>query len=421
MFARRAAGGCICAPYGSPPPLRGLGGWTRPAVSGVEASAGRGSARGSAKVASISALRDYGFDGYFERSFVALAEGGEEAARVVEEMRDRYRVLRETPDGSPSEEDAKVSGSYRRALDLGAAVGAPAVGDWVAFRPGRDGPGMIGAVLPRRSAFVRKAPGDAARDKVEAQVAAANVDEVFIVTAAGRDWNPRRVERYLALARAAPAEARLVLTKADLAVDPATLLAEASRAAPGISLDLVCAPEGAGLEGLASSLSPGRTVVLLGSSGAGKSTLLNALAGRDLAATGAVRSDDERGRHTTTRRQLYRLPSGALVIDTPGMRELQLWAEEGDVDGAFPEIEVLAESCRFRDCRHEAEPGCAVLAALESGALDPDRYRSWRKLSGEVAYLKTREEYAARDAERRRWKSIEKSMKPFKGRSSRGG
>jgi len=182
---------------------------------------------------------------------------------------------------------------------------------------------------------------------------------------------------------------------------------------------MVCAPELRGLAELDFALVPGKTVVLLGSSGAGKSTLLNALAGADLARTSEVREDDQRGRHTTTHRQLYRLDSGALVIDTPGMRELQLWADEGAVDSAFPEIEALAELCRFRDCGHEDEPGCAVLAALEAGSLDRGRYSGWKKLAKETAFLRAREEGTAKEAERRRWRSIEMSRRSFE-KSGRG-
>jgi ribosome biogenesis GTPase / thiamine phosphate phosphatase len=364
-------------------------------------------------------LRDYGFIRHFEESFMSTANEGEVAARVIEEQRERYRVLREGPNGKAVEEEARVSGVLRQAAASASAM--PAVGDWLSIRAGDGGSAMIRSVLPRKSAFVRKAPGDAEHDRIDAQVVAANVDTAFIVTAAGRDWNPRRVERYVALAKAARVDALLVLTKADLARDPAALLSEACFAAPGIELALVCAPEGMGLEALETSLRPGKTVVLLGSSGAGKSTLLNALAVRELAATKAVREDDERGRHTTTHRQLYRIPSGALVIDTPGMRELQLWAEEEEVVSAFPEIEEFAASCRFRDCRHESEPGCAVREALELGDLDGERYDSWRKLAKEAAFLGTKKDHSAKDAERRRWKSIETSMRSFKKHSSRGG
>jgi ribosome biogenesis GTPase / thiamine phosphate phosphatase len=368
-------------------------------------------------VSSNDALCDYGFVRFFKESFTSTAVEGEEAARVVEERRGRYRILRGSEGGSPLEEDAQCSGNLRR--EAVSASEMPAVGDWVRVRPGNGGPSLVTAVLPRRSAFIRKAPGDAVYDRIDAQVVAANVDTAFIVTAAGRDWNPRRVERYIALARAAGVVPVLALTKADLATDPAALLEEAGIAAPGVRTALVCAPEGRGLEALAPSLGPGETVVLLGSSGAGKSTLLNALAGEELAAAKAVREDDERGRHTTTHRQLYRLPSGALAIDTPGMRELQLWADEGDVGLAFPEIEALSASCRFRDCRHEGEPGCAVRAALEGGGLDEGRYEGWRKLAKEAAFLRTREDRAAKEAERRRWKSIEMSRRSFAKEAAR--
>jgi ribosome biogenesis GTPase / thiamine phosphate phosphatase len=370
-------------------------------------------------VPDINALRDYGFIHFFEDSFASTSCEGEEAARVVEEQRGRYRVLRGGEGGAPIEEEALPSGNLRQEASTASAM--PAVGDWVRIRPGVGGPSLVTSVLPRRSAFIRKAPGDPAYDRIDAQVIAANVDTAFIVAAAGRDWSPRRVERYVALARAAGVEPVLVLTKADLARDPGALLAEAGRAAPGVATALVCAPEGLGLDALSFALRPGETVVLLGSSGAGKSTLLNALAGEELALAKAVREDDERGRHTTTHRQLYRLPSGALVIDTPGMRELQLWADEGEVGAAFPEIEELAASCRFRDCRHEGEPGCAVRGALEEGSLDEDRYQSWRKLAKEAAFLRTREDRTAKEAERRKWKSIEMSRRSFAKESARLG
>jgi ribosome biogenesis GTPase / thiamine phosphate phosphatase len=370
-------------------------------------------------VSAENAFRDFGFIPFFEESFRSTARDGEEAARVVEEQRGRYRVLRKGEGGSPLEEEALLSGNFRQ--EAPSALAMPAVGDWVRIRPGIGGPSVVTSILPRRSAFIRKASGEAAHDRIDAQVVAANVDTAFIVAAAGRDWNPRRVERYIALARAAGVEAVLVLTKADLARDPGALLAEASRAAPGVATALVCAPEGMGLDALSFALRPGETVVLLGSSGAGKSTLLNALAGEELALVKAVREDDERGRHTTTHRQLYGLPSGALVIDTPGMRELQLWADENEVGAAFPEIEELAASCRFRDCRHEGEPGCAVREALEAGSLDENRYLSWRKLAKEAAFLRTREDRSAKEAERRRWKSIEMSRRSFAKEAARFG
>jgi ribosome biogenesis GTPase / thiamine phosphate phosphatase len=359
-------------------------------------------------------LRALGFDPAFEAAFKMAAQEGDVPGRVIEEQRDRFTVLLPGESGLPREEAAMAAPSLGRAASSASEL--PAVGDWAVVKARRGELRVIREILPRRSAFMRKAPGDVSHDRVDAQVVAANVDYAFIVAAAGRDWNPRRVERYIALARAARTEPVLVLAKADLAADPAALLAEAAAAAPGLRVALVCAPEGRGLEELAFALAPGRTVVLLGSSGAGKSTLLNALAGSVLAKTGEVREDDQRGRHTTSDRHLYRLASGALVIDTPGMRELQLWADEGDVNAAFPEIEALAGSCRFRDCRHGEEPGCAVRAALEAGSLDGGRYQGWRKLTKEASFLRTKEDHAAKDAEKRRWKSIAKAQRSFEKR-----
>ena len=374
--------------------------------------------------AKIEALRAFGFDEGFFQDFFAIAEAGDVPARVVEVQRGRFSALRGEADGRVVEVEALPSGAFMNRADDGASF--PAVGDWVVLRaaggadeaaaeeaPGETGPAMIKALLPRRSAFARKRPGETARDRVEAQVLAANVDCAFIVVAAGRDWNPRRLERYLALAREACVQPVVVITKADLAADPDAVLEEVASAAPGVSCALVCAPEGQGLEPLAEWLQAGRTVVLLGSSGAGKSTLLNALAGRAVAATGEVRPDDERGRHTTTHRQLYKLPGGALVIDTPGLREVQLWADEDAVDAVFEEIESYAARCRFRDCSHGSEPGCAVRAALEAGAIDRSRFESWSKLRREVAFLNTREDPAARRAAVDRWKVIHKSMRGY--------
>lgn len=375
------------------------------------------------------ALRDFGFDDFFVDHFIACAAPGEEPGRVVEAQRGRCKVVCALPFG---DEDAEEQGGKKKTAEnattgalreieavlVGGGVSAapPAAGDWVVLSPA-DGPrwskALVRGILPRKTAIARKAPGDPEHDRIEAQILAANVDSVFIVMAAGRDWNPRRLERYLVLARESGAEPVVVVTKTDVADDPDALEAETAKIASPARCVLVCAPEGRGLERLAQSLGAGRTVVLLGSSGAGKSTLLNALAGRELARTGAVRADDQRGRHTTTHRQLYRLPGGGMVIDTPGLRELQLWADEGSIASAFPEIEALATGCRFRDCRHENEPGCAVRAALASGALDSGRFESWRKLSREAAYIRAREDPDARREEQRKWKAINKSMRGY--------
>lgn len=375
-----------------------------------------------------NALRDYGFDEAVDQAFASAradAEGTrttEVPARVIEGRRNLYIVVREGIDDSILTEEAVVSGKLRK--EAVSASQLPAVGDWVLLLPNPSGESTIRAVMPRRGAFMRKAPGDAAHDIIDAQVVAANVDLALIVCAAGEDWNDRRIERYATLARASGARPLLAVTKADLAPDGEAILERARIAAPGIGTVLVCAPEGRGLAELAAEIPRGSTVVLVGSSGAGKSTLLNALAGEELASTGEVREDDQRGRHTTTHRQLYRLSSGpasgSLIIDTPGMRELQLWADEEEVGGAFPEIQELSRGCRFRDCRHGIEPGCAVREALESGALDPDRYEGWRKLAKEAAFLRTKEDHAAKESERRRWKSIEMSRRAYAKAERRG-
>ena len=356
------------------------------------------------------ALRDFGFDESFLRDYLAEAELGDAPGRVVEVQRGRCTAVTRGRDGSLSEVEAVVSGRFLHEAESAAEL--PAVGDWVVLRPSEGGAAQLRSVLPRRSAFARRAAG-VAEDRAEAQVLAANVDTAFIVAAAGRDWNPRRVERYVTLAYEAGVEPVLVVTKADLAEDAEGLAAEAAALSPGLASALVCAPEGRGLECLKAWLRPGKTVVLLGSSGAGKSTLLNALAGRELADTGSVRADDERGRHTTTHRELYRLDSGALVIDNPGLREVGIYAGEESLQAAFADIEALAGECRFRDCAHGSEPGCAVRAALESGELDKGRYSGWLKLGREIAHMNAQPGSAEQRARDARWKAINKSMRGY--------
>lgn len=339
-------------------------------------------------------------------------------ARITAVHRDRCVGL--AFDGAHSIVDMHLRLAAALSEEGAAATNRPAVGDWALARPvagldGREGPaGMIAAVLPRRGLFARKEAGQ----RQQAQIIAANVDHSLVVAAAGHDFNLRRIERYLALAWEGETKPIIVLTKIDLAEEPEALVAEAEALAFGSPVVATSVLEGRGLEELGALLLPGSTSVLLGSSGAGKSSLLNALSGREVAATGEVRADDERGRHTTTRRELFRLPPespapGALVIDTPGLRELQLWADEEAVDDAFPDIEELAEACRFRDCRHEEEPGCAVRAALAAGSLDQGRHASWQKLRREVAWLDRRDDASLMRAELKRWKNINQSMRGY--------
>jgi ribosome biogenesis GTPase / thiamine phosphate phosphatase len=265
---------------------------------------------------------------------------------------------------------------------------------------------LIHAVLPRRTKFSRKAAGA----ETEEQVVAANIDVVFVVSALAGDLNARRLERYLALGWESGAEPAVVLTKADLCDDVAAALAEVEAIAIGVAVHAVSNVTGNGLDELSTYFAPGRTIAVLGSSGVGKSTLINRLAGRDLQAVAEVRADG-RGRHTTTRRELVPLPGGGLVLDTPGMRELALWDASGGVEGVFEDVGVLAARCRFPDCAHETEPGCAVRAALEDGSLDAERLAGYRKLEGELRHLELKIDKRARSEERKKWRRFARSRR----------
>jgi ribosome biogenesis GTPase len=310
--------------------------------------------------------------------------------RVVEEQRGLYHVATER-----GEHLAELGGRFRYVAELSREM--PAVGDFVAATPGDRF--VIHALLPRRSAFVRKAAG------VEAvrQVVAANVDTTLLVQAADRDFSPRRLERYLALAWDGGSNPVVLLNKIDAVKDVENLVARAQEVAMGVPVIPVSAACGTGLEALASVLVPGKTVALLGSSGVGKSTLANALLGDARQQLGAVRRVDGRGRHTTTARQLFRLPTGTFLMDTPGMREVGLLEAANGVASVFADIDELGASCRFSDCRHDHEPGCAVIAAVATGMLEPERLDSYRHLEREQAFLARKESRALQAAARKVW------------------
>jgi ribosome biogenesis GTPase len=311
-------------------------------------------------------------------------------ARVARPDKGSYLLLAET---GPLR--AEVSGALRHAAADPTAL--PTVGDWVAVTPD----GVVEAVLPRRTAFVRHGAANA----TVGQVLAANVDLVYVVVALSGTPNLRRLERFLALAWESGAQPVVLLTKADLCADVPEVVAEVAAAAPGCPVHAVSVLHGTGVEDVRSHLAPGRTVVLLGASGVGKSTLANALLGAEHLSTTAIRTDGK-GRHTTTHRELIPLPGGAVLIDTPGLRGLQLWDAEEGLEKAFAEVEALVPYCRFADCAHRTEPGCAVRAALADGTLDERRWESYQKLQRELRHLAAKQDVLLRNADRDRWKQI---------------
>jgi ribosome biogenesis GTPase len=299
-------------------------------------------------------------------------------------------------------------------LAPGGASGAPAVGDWVGLEPSGDG-GVIRLILPRTGAMARRRPGAADAE----QVVAANVDLVLVVESLERGPNPRRIERAAALAWDGGATPLVVLTKADVCLDRDAAVERAREGAPYSDVLLVSAVSGAGIEAVADYLSTGTTSVLLGPSGVGKSTLINRLVGEHRLAVGEVRAGDSKGRHTTTHRELVALPGGGCVIDTPGIRELGLWLDREAVGTVFPEIEDAARDCRFNDCRHESEPGCAVQRAVEDGDIDPRRLDSFLRLRREAENLERRRDESKRHeirARERRFGKMVREVKKIKDR-----
>lgn len=350
----------------------------------------------------LDLLPQLGWEERRSADFAAFAAGGLIPGRVVRPDRSSHIVAT-----AAGEFRAEVAPHLLRATIDRTAL--PTVGDWVAVRP--DDLPTIEAVLPRTSAFLRRAAGN----ETVAHVLAANIDTVFVVVPLNRAPNLTRVERFLTLAWESGATPVLLLTTADLCEQLDAVLDEAATVAPGVDVHAVSAVTGDGLDGLRRHLGPGRTVVLLGQSGAGKSTLANALRGDDIMVTQDIRADG-RGRHTTTHRELMLLPAGGVLIDTPGLRTLLLWNADEGLDRAFADVEALAAQCRFSDCRHRGEPGCAVATAIAAGELAQRRLDSHDKLQKELAFLVRKQDHRLRAEERKKWKAISRSHRDLPSR-----
>ena len=338
-----------------------------------------------------------GWSPFFENQLMSGDRSRYSVGRILEERKNCYVLL--------TEERCEVRASLAGKLQYEASGRGelPAAGDWVcASVRAEEGRATIHRVLERRTKISRKGAGSV----TDEQVLAANIDTVFLVNSLGQHLNPRRIERYLALAMESGARPVLLLTKADLCEEPAEAAAGIERVAPAVSVHVVSALEGRGLGELAAYFEPGQTCVLLGPSGAGKSTLVNRLLGEERQEVREIRSYDNRGRHTTTSRQLVFLPDGGMLIDTPGMRELQLWGADEALGQTFGDVEEAAKRCRFTDCgHHPGTPGCGIQAAIDSGALPAERVASWSKLGRERTFLDRRKDQKAQS-------EYEKKLRP---------
>ncbi len=340
-------------------------------------------------------LESLGWNAFFLNAFANSDMPELYPARVAQENKSGYLIFSER-----GEHRAELAGAFRHRT--GQQADRPAVGDWVTVRFHDGGHALIHGVLPRRSAFSRKTVGLAAQE----QVVATNIDTLFIVASLDGNFNPRRVERTLIMAWESGAAPVVVLNKCDLSDDPGARLAEMRDVALGVPVLAISAAEETGFEVLADYTGPGKTVALIGSSGVGKSSIINRLAGEYVQKVEAISGSVNKGRHTTTRRELIVLPSGGTIIDTPGMREMQLWNGEEGIRETFDDVEMLAAGCHFRDCGHRDEPGCAVLAALAGGELDENRFRNYRKMQREIENLAIRQDELARRKQRQEWKRV---------------
>ncbi|NEO98775.1 MAG: ribosome small subunit-dependent GTPase A [Symploca sp. SIO2E9] len=347
-----------------------------------------------------------GWNSFFANNFEKYCQEGYTVGRVTLEHKNIYTVYTER-----GEVSAEVTGKMR--YRTSSREDFPAVGDWVVISLTQtEKRAIIHVVLPRKSKFSRKTVGI----KTEEQILATNIDTVFLISGLDGDFNLRRIERYLVLVWESGANPVILLNKADLCDDFEGCRQQVEAIAFGVPIVVLSALNNQGIGALTPYLSQGKTVALLGSSGVGKSTLTNQLMGRAVQAVQSVRQGDSRGRHTTTNRELMILPSGALLIDTPGMREIQIWAGNESFRDTFTDIETLAKECRFQNCLHDSEPGCAVQQALSEGTIDYQRFLSYQKLQKELNYLARKQDQKAYLDEKKRWKKFSKSLRRMKKR-----
>lgn len=354
-------------------------------------------------------LADLGWNDFFQAYSNEYSQGEFARARVSLQQKKHYRVI-----GERGEQDAVIAGKLRHAAE--SLADFPVIGDWVLTKTQpNDDKAVIHHILPRRTKISRDTTTRKGRQQIaDEQVLVANVDTIFLVAALNEELNPRRIERYLTVIWDSGAQPVLLLNKADLCDDAGDIMNYMQEIALGVNIHVLSAIEGGGVETLQDYLAPGKTVALLGSSGVGKSTIINKILGADKFKVADIGEYKDKGKHTTTHRELVVLQGGGILIDNPGMRSIQLWDGEEGISKSFHDIEQFAAFCRFKDCRHISEPGCAVMHAVEKGELASDRCESYLKLQGELAYRARKENWVTRQNTKKRWKTRSKSIRQFK-------
>jgi ribosome biogenesis GTPase len=347
-------------------------------------------------------MKDYGFNAFYEKAWLKLYESEwhmdspSMPARIISDYGQKVRVI--TPFGE------KLANRPAHGQEM---VQMLAAGDWLSVHLiNNDSEASIEHILPRMTKFSRAAAGVAVKE----QIVAANVDTIFLIQSLNKDFNMRRLERYLIAAWESGAVPVIVLTKSDLCDDVDARIQKVEETAPGVEIHAVSNLTGSGIESLRKYVSTGKTIALLGSSGVGKSTLVNTLTGSQVLRTQEIREDDSKGRHTTTHRELVLLPGGGLILDTPGMRTLSLWEAEEGMEKMFGDIESIIKTCRFNDCKHEREPGCAVRDALRKGTIDMPKWQSWLKLQKEIRHLEAKKDNKIRAIEKLGVKKVSRQV-----------